>query len=57
MFDKREQAQQKLADTSERVIKAAGGVSAAMAVLAALAVAALAIATVAIALVVRRGPA
>lgn len=50
----RAEAQQKLNDTADKAIKAAGGVSTAMAVLAVVSIAALAIATVAIALAVKR---
>lgn len=57
MFDKRAEATQKLQDTAERAVKTVGGVSTAIAVLAAVAVAALAVAAVALAVVVRRGTA
>jgi hypothetical protein len=51
---KREQAQQKLTDGVERLIKAAGGLSTALSLVAAVAVAALTVAAVALVLVVRR---
>jgi hypothetical protein len=51
---KREQATQKLTDTAERAIKAAGGLSTAMTVVAAVAVLALTVAAVALVLVVGR---
>lgn len=54
LLKQRAEAQQKLTDTSEKVIKAAGGVSTAMAVVAAVSLAALALAAVAIVLAVRR---
>ena len=51
---KREEAAQKLTDTAERAIKAAGGLSTAMAVVGAVALVALTVAAVALVLVVRR---
>lgn len=51
---KRQEAAQKLTDTAERAIKAAGGLSQAMTVIAAVAVLALTVAAVALVLVVRR---
>lgn len=54
MLKDRAAAQQKLTDTAEKVVKAAGGVATAMAVLGFAALAALAIATVALVMAARR---
>lgn len=51
---KREEATQKLTDTAERAIKAAGGLSTAMTIVGAVAVLALTVAAVALVLVVKR---
>lgn len=55
MLKDRAQAQAKITETTEKVVKAAGGVSTAMAVLAAVALAALALAAAALILAARRG--